>query len=163
MRRFLLSASAFAFVAACMLPSIAATPDAAIVPQDGMPVALDACKVTAEYGSANPDHFKTSATYSSTFHFSTDFHNTSPKDITELSIAFLIQGQMGYTRLIDRITTAYVAGASDKNVTGIVEIPRHFDLKKAWCTLGRVVFADGTEWMSSPTAFQSIIAPPAAK
>ncbi len=127
-------------------PAIAAnTPPTRVVVQPGAPVRIDMCAITRETSDARL-----------TTHV--DVMNVSPKPVTDIEMFFVTRDAFGESR-IERGTVhgTYTTGIPIVNVYQAGLRARSAWYTDAYCTVSRVVYADGTTWTAGAGFLSSVV------
>lgn len=128
-------------------PAVAAnTPDTHVVVQPGEPVRIDMCSVTR---AALSD-------VRLTVHV--DVMNVSPKTVNDIELFFATRDVFGESR----ITRGTVHGTYSTGIPIVNVYQAGLQARSAWytdayCTVSRIVFADGTKWTAGAGFFTSAV------
>jgi hypothetical protein len=139
-------AVAIATAALTSLPAIAAnTPETHVIVQPGEPVRIDMCAVTREASDVRL-----------TTHI--NVMNISPKLVTDIEMFFVTRDVFGESR-IERGT---VHGTYTTNIAIVNVFQTGLQARSAWytdayCTVSRVVYADGTKWTAGAGFLSSVV------
>lgn len=148
MRLLLRTATAVAIgaVALASSPVLAANaPDTHVVVQPGEPVRIDMCAVTHA-----PSDVRLTA--------HVDVMNVSPKLVTDVELFFVTRDVFGESR----ITRGTVHGTYTPNIEIRNVYQAGLQARSAWytaayCTVSRVVYADGTKWRAGAGFLASVV------
>jgi hypothetical protein len=137
------AAAAVAFAAA---PATAANaPTTQIVPQPGSPVEIDMCALTLPLGSQR-------------LVTNVDIKNTSDKVVSDVEFFFVTRDVFGESRTTrGTVHGTYSPGIEIQNVYTAGLLARSAWYTNGYCTVSRVVYADGTKWSAGAGFLSSVI------
>jgi hypothetical protein len=137
---------ASAIVALAASPAFAAnSPVTQIVPQAGSPVQIDRCSFT--YDSGDPRL---------TVH--ADVKNTGEKLVNDIEFFFVTRDVFGESRITrGTVHGTYSSGIEIRNVYTGGLLARSAWYTSGYCTISRVVYADGTKWSAGAGFLASVI------
>jgi hypothetical protein len=139
-------AAAIAASALSASPAVAAnTPETHIVVQSGEPVRIHMCAVTRAVSDARL-----------TTHI--DVMNVSPKLVTDIEMFFVTRDVFGESRIV----RGTVHGTYTTNIEIVNVYQAGLQARSAWysdayCTVSRVVYADGTKWTAGAGFLSSVV------
>jgi hypothetical protein len=140
-------AAAITAAALTSSPALAAnTPETHVVVQPGQPVRIDMCAVTL--ASTSDIRLTTHV----------DVMNISPKPVTDIEMFFVTRDVFGESR----IARGTVHGTYSPNIEIVNLYQAGLQARSAWysdayCTVSRVVYADGTKWTAGAGFLSSVV------
>ncbi|HEX3463029.1 MAG TPA: hypothetical protein VHS78_03110 [Candidatus Elarobacter sp.] len=140
------TAAAIAAVALASAPAFAAnTPVTSVVVQPGEPVRIDMCSMVLA-----PSDVRLTA--------HVDVMNVSPKLVTDIELFFVTRDVFGESR----ITRGTVHGTYTTNIEIRNVYQAGLRARSAWytdgyCTVSRVIYADGTKWTAGAGFLSSVV------
>jgi hypothetical protein len=138
--------SASAIVALAASPAFAANaPATQILPQPGSPVQIDMCSFT--YLPGDPRL---------TAHV--DIKNTGEKLVNDVEFFFVTRDVFGESRITrGTVHGTYSSGIEIRNVYTAGLLARSAWYTGGFCTISRVVYADGTKWSAGASFLSSVV------
>jgi hypothetical protein len=139
-------AAAIAAAAFTSSPAVAAnTPETHVVVQPGEPVRIDMCAVTREASDVRL-----------TTHV--NLMNVSPKLVTDIELFFVTRDVFGESRIVrGTVHGTYTVNIEIVNVYQAGLQARSAWYSDAYCTVSRVVYADGTNWTAGAGFLSSVV------
>ena len=139
-------AAAIAAAALASSPAVAAnTPETHVVVQPGQPVRIDMCAVTRAISEVRL-----------TAHV--DVMNVSPKLVTDIELFFVTRDVFGESRIVrGTVHGTYTTNIEILNVYQTGLHARSAWYSDAYCTVSRVIYADGTKWTAGAGFLSSVV------
>jgi hypothetical protein len=138
--------TASALVALAASPAFAANaPATQILPQPGSPVQIDMCAFTLLAGDAR-------------LTTNVDIKNTGGKPVSDVEFFFVTRDAFGDSRITrGTVHGTYTPGIEIRNVYTAGLLARSSWYSGGYCTVSRVVYADGTKWTAGAGFLSSVI------
>ena len=144
--RLVAAAAVAVALAAAAPPALAAnTPATHVVVQPGEPVRIDMCSMTLA-----PSDVRLTA--------HVDVMNVSPKLVTDIELFFVTRDVFGESRITrGTVHGTYTTGIEIRNVYQAGLQARSAWYTDGYCTVSRVVYADGTKWTAGAGFLASVV------